>query len=174
MSKNPKEIFTVSEVCSDLRKHKGCDNPLRNWVETSISNPCHHEVIFKDYFSIINSSNPNKVRLMNGNEICHLYLKHKLNIPEHFQKYIGSKSKDNTNEELWDASGNWIGKHITCDISFPEDRTNKNITYNDILQRRKEEDEHIPVRLGIGIIPCRCSMCVGFNTNKATLNLKKK
>ena len=50
---------------------------------------------------------------MTGNKICHLYLKHKLNIPEHFQKYIGSK--DNTKEELWDASGNWIGNHNTCE-----------------------------------------------------------
>ena len=84
MSRNPKDIFTVSEVCSDLNRHKAPGepdkNPLRNWVETSISNPCHHEVIFKDSFSIINCSNSNKVRLMNGNEICHLYLKHKLKL----------------------------------------------------------------------------------------------
>ena len=57
MSIIQKDIFTVSEVCSDLSRHKAPDesveNPLRNWVETSISNPCHHEVIFKDSFSKI-------------------------------------------------------------------------------------------------------------------------
>lgn len=116
MARNNNKFIVEIECSASSSSFTFCSScasrsPRPNSIERSILNPCKHYVYFKDEDNVllINIFGVNKIEYLTGIQICYLYQKNNLPVPEHFQVYIG-ELKDNQKNNLLDGSGNLIGK----------------------------------------------------------------
>ncbi len=94
MARNNKFIVEIDcshPLSSSTFCHSCANNsPRPNSIERSLVNPCKHYVYFKDFssFGILDIFGVNKIEFLTGTQICYLYQKNNMLIPEHFQIYL--------------------------------------------------------------------------------------